>query len=146
MSEKQTSYLLLIVQILSLVFIFLTGPLIPSDSVTLLVLLLGLGIGIWAAFTFRTTKFSLLAEIPENAALIIDGPYRVIRHPMYTSVMLIAAALVVNEPSPSRLIALIVLAATLFIKMEREEVYLNRHFKEYGEYKAKTQKLIPFLY
>ncbi len=146
MARNKKSILLLVIQLLAIAYLFFSGPLIPTDIVILLVFIAGVFLGVWAFYALRGTKFSVLPEIPENAALVTAGPYRIIRHPMYTSVLLITGALLINEPSPSRLIAYLVLIAVLLIKTQKEESYLDRHFKEYGNYKAQTQKLIPFLY
>lgn len=146
MPRNYVSILLVIIQLVTLLYILFSGPLIPQDSIMLLLLIAGVALGIWAVYSFRITRFSLLSEIPENAALVTAGPYRVIRHPMYTSVLLIATALVVNEPTASRFLALLILAIVLLIKTETEERYLDKHFKEYGSYKVNTQKLIPFLF
>ena len=146
MTKNTKSLLLVIVQLLSIAYLFFSGPLIPTDIIILLVFIAGVFLGVWALYAFRGTRFSVLPEIPENAALVTAGPYRIIRHPIYTSILLITGALLINEPSPLRLIVFIVLLAVLLIKTQIEETYLDHHFKEYGNYKAQTQKLIPFLY
>lgn len=140
------SQLLVAVQLIALFYILITGEIIPSDPLLAMLLVVGVFLTAWAFYAMRTTKFSILPEIPENAALVTAGPYRIIRHPMYTGIILIALALVVNEPSALRLIAFVFLAGVLLYKTELEERYLDKHFKEYGSYKAQTQKLIPFLY
>lgn len=140
------SLVLIAVQVITLLYLFVTGPIIPTDPVILLIFLAGVALGVWAVYSFRTTKFSWLPEIPENAALVTAGPYRIIRHPMYTAVLLITAALLINEPSASRLIAWAILLVDLLYKTSLEESYLHHHFKQYGEYLANTQRLIPFLY
>jgi protein-S-isoprenylcysteine O-methyltransferase Ste14 len=146
MKKNTTSLILVAIQLLSLFFILVTGTIIPSDPLIATLLVLGVFLTAWAFYALRTTKFSLLPEIPENAALVTAGPYRIIRHPIYTGIIVIALSLVINQPSPTRLVAFVVLAGVLLYKTELEEKYLDKHFKEYGNYKMQTQKLIPFLY
>jgi protein-S-isoprenylcysteine O-methyltransferase Ste14 len=144
--KNPKSTLLVILQLTSLFFIFLTGELIPADPFVVAMVLIGIFLGLWAFYALRATKFSILPELPENAALVTAGPYTIIRHPMYTSMLIIGQALVLNEPTFPRIIALLVLIGVLLVKTEVEEQYLDRHFKEYGAYKEKTKKLIPYLY
>jgi protein-S-isoprenylcysteine O-methyltransferase Ste14 len=144
--KNPKSLILIAIQLVTLLYLFITGPLIPSDPIIFLIFIAGIALGLWAAYSFRTTKFTWLPEIPENAALVTAGPYRIIRHPMYTAVILITAALLINEPSAPRLIVWVILLADLLYKTMLEESYLHHHFKQYGEYVVNTQRLIPFLY
>lgn len=146
MTKNTKSLVLVTIQVLSIAYLFISGPLIPSDIVFLIVLIAGVFLGVWSLYALRGTRFSILPEIPENAALVTAGPYRIVRHPLYTSILLITSALLVNEPSALRLIVFGVLVGVLLIQTQMEESYLDKHFKEYGSYKAQTQKLIPFLY
>lgn len=144
--KNAKSSILVVIQLLSLFYILGTGEIIPSDPLTLILLFGGILLSLWAVYALRTTRFSILPEVPENAALVTAGPYRIIRHPLYTGIMLIAAALVINDYSVDRLIALVLLYGVLFFKTEVEEKYLDKHFKEYGNYKAQTKKLIPYFF
>lgn len=144
--KNPKSTLLVVLQLTALFFIFLTGDLIPADIVITGMLLLGVFLAVWAVYALRTTRFSILPEVPDNAALVTAGPYKIIRHPLYTALIIIAQALIINEPTIPRIIAFLVLVAVLLVKTEMEEKYLDKHFKEYGEYKVNTQKLIPYIY
>lgn len=144
--KNTKSSLLVALQLLSLFYIFWTGDIIPNDPMTIAVLLLGAFLSLWAFYALRTTKFSILPEVPENSALVTAGPYKIIRHPMYTGIMLIAAALVTYDFSFDRVLALLLLFGVLLYKTELEEKYLDKHFKEYGSYKSQTKKLVPYLY
>ena len=145
MKNKKT-LLLVLIQLFAIVYILFSGPVLPSDPIILLIFLGGIFLATWSLYAFRTTKFNLLPEVPENAALVTAGPYRIIRHPMYTGILLITAALVISEPLPSRMLVFALLLGVMLYKTHLEEQYLDRHFKEYGNYKAQTQRLIPFLY
>lgn len=143
---KISSLILVIVQLLSLGFIILTRPVIPSNILLIFLLILGLFLGLWALWEIRKSKFSPLPEVRKGSKLITSGPYKIIRHPMYTSLLLIGTVLVANSFSFPRFLALVILAVVLLIKINYEEKLLIRHFKEYSSYQKRTYKLIPFLY
>ena len=63
-----------------------------SPSPLVLVLpLLGLGLMIWARVAFGRRSFHLAAN-PTDGGLVTTGPYRFIRHPIYTAVCVFAGA------------------------------------------------------
>ncbi len=146
MPKNIKSIVLVFIQLFAIGYLFFSGPLIPEDPFVFIIFIAGVFLAIWSLYAFRTTKFNLLPEIPENAALVTSGPYRLIRHPMYTSILLIATSLLISDPLPSRMLVFVVLVGVVLYKTHMEEKYLDRHFKEYGNYKAQTQKLVPFLY
>jgi protein-S-isoprenylcysteine O-methyltransferase Ste14 len=75
-----------------------------------------------------------------------SGPYRLIRHPMYTSVIIIAIGVVSNHFDIIRCLILIVLIFTLITKINFEDSLLNEKYPEYDMYKLTTKKLIPFVW
>jgi len=90
-----------------------------------------------------------LTPFPEpraNARLVTRGPYRWVRHPMYTSVLLIALAWVLDQPTFVRALVWLVLLADLLTKLEYEETLLAHRFPEYVAYRKRTQRLIPRVY
>src|SRR3990167_2318465 len=146
MLAKIPSLILVIIQLVSFGFIVFTGPLITSNFILVFLLFLGISTGLWAFWEIRKSKFSPLPEVKRGSRLITSGPYQVIRHPMYSSLLIIGLALVTNYISLSRLLALTILAVVLLIKINREEKSLLRYFKNYPSYQKRTYKLIPFIY
>ena len=127
-------------------FIFLSGHIIPKNPTYLGIFLTGVFLGIWAVYSFRSTRFSISPQVAKSASLVTGGPYQYIRHPMYSAVILVCFSLVANNPTLERIIALIFLITVLIYKTSIEEFYLHNHFKEYGSYVKRTKKLIPFVY
>lgn len=110
-------------------------------------LALGLGLRIYAVFclgTFFTTQLS----IQTTHRLIIKGPYRYIRHPSYTGLILsFTGAGIAMGDFLSVFILLIPLIYILIKRINIEEPLLQRHFgKDYAQYCQQTKKLIPGLY
>ncbi len=74
------------------------------------------------------------------------GPYRVIRHPMYTSLLLGGAALLIMHFSMERLLILLLLATVLIVKLNFEERLLCEKFPGYREYMRRTSRLFPYVF
>ena len=144
---KYSPYALFAIELFELLFIIFTGPLIPSNPLLAFAQLLALLLVGWGAFALqRLSVFSILPELPKNASLVISGPYEIIRHPMYSGILLFALVLVINYTTIFRAIALVVLALTIIYKIHLEEEYLEQKFDEYRGYRNKTKRLIPHLY
>ena len=87
-------------------------------------------------------SFSIL---PEARRLVVTGPYRFVRHPLYATEMICMLGLVIQFTLWP---AMIVFLIQLLIQLERmriEEQLLNRTFPEYERYASNTARLIPGL-
>jgi len=145
-SRNPLSLVIIAVQLLALLYLFLSGAVIPQNPFIGLLYITGVSLGVWAVWTMRTTMWQITPDVANGAILIENGPYTYIRHPMYLSVLLVAAGLLINDFSESRLLAFTILAVDLLIKIHYEETLLHRHFSTYKEYIKKTYRLIPFVY
>lgn len=102
----------------------------------------GIFIGLWAIISMKL-KVSIFPEPNKNGKLTLSGPYKFIRHPMYTAVLLITLSLVTNIISA---LLWLLLLADLNIKMRYEERLLLNKFKNYENYREKTKMLVPYVY
>jgi protein-S-isoprenylcysteine O-methyltransferase Ste14 len=83
----------------------------------------------------------------DTSCLVKSGPYRYIRHPMYTSLVCLAWGAALKRICWWSL--LLALAATVFLYLTAriEEAENIGYFgEEYLEYKKKTRMLIPFIW
>lgn len=140
------SYVLVGVQFACLAGIALSGPLIPTSPLWGLVALAGVLLGVWAAVAVRIPEVSVLPEVRAGARLVTSGPYRVIRHPMYSSLLMLSLGLVMGAPSPTRWLLWAVLLADMVLKLSYEEGLLAERFSEYQAYRQRTWRIIPFIY
>jgi protein-S-isoprenylcysteine O-methyltransferase Ste14 len=143
---EMKSYLLVGLQFLFLGWIAFTGRVLASNIFFLVLELLGLALGTWAIITMRVGNLSVLPLVRPDAALTVRGPYNVIRHPMYTALLIATLAAVLDDLTMSRLLSWASLLTTLLIKLSYEEKLLAEHFAEYTTYRSRTWRLIPFLY
>jgi protein-S-isoprenylcysteine O-methyltransferase Ste14 len=105
----------------------------------------GLAFAIWARFVIAG-NWSSYVELKRDHELIIAGPYRWVRHPIYTGLLLafIGSALAVGEWRD--LLAVAIVAASFWRKLKLEQAVMRRQFGEtYARYAARVPALIPFL-
>ncbi|MEN8146048.1 MAG: isoprenylcysteine carboxylmethyltransferase family protein [Campylobacterota bacterium] len=110
------------------------------------ILLAGALVGLWAIGHNRGGNFHIRPDMKEGCELITTGPYRFVRHPMYTSVMLMTLALAVATPIYLEWSSLALLIVVLALKAVREERLWCEGSEEYKAYMKKTKKFIPFIY
>jgi protein-S-isoprenylcysteine O-methyltransferase Ste14 len=80
----------------------------------------------------------------ENPELVTSGPYRLVRHPIYTgmSSMLIGTALVYPLAA---LPCLGMVGYTVYSALREERDMEQRFPGSYAEYKKRSKMLVPFL-
>ena len=139
------SYVLVGIQFACLGLIVMTGPILASSWIFLGLELLGLALGLWAVVAMNLRNLHVLPEVHPDSTLVIHGPYRYIRHPMYTTLLLVTLALVLDAYSLERLLMWMLLLGDLWIKLRYEEQLLTLHFQDYQEYQQRTKRLIPYL-
>ena len=104
----------------------------------------GLAIRIWAVVvlgrSFRTT-----VEVDEGQAVVSSGPYRLMRHPSYTGLLLIAAGFGFGDHNWPGLLLCVVLPLTATLRrIHVEESELAGVLGEpYRAYTARTKRLVP---
>jgi protein-S-isoprenylcysteine O-methyltransferase Ste14 len=112
------------------------------------------GIVICALATFIRLKghfdlkhsFSTRIEKQEKQKLVTSGIYSVIRHPMYLAIILLLAGSCIMLKALYSWIFVILNFYALYIRIKKEEAFLEENFPEYSSYMKKTYKLFPFLY
>jgi len=144
--NAQLSYGLVFVQLVCLGLIALTGPLFAANPVLLLLEGAAGLLGLWAIFTMGIDNFNVTPDVKPRARLVTSGPYRYIRHPMYTALLVGGLALVLDMLSPPRMVLWLVLFVDLMIKLNYEEQLLSRDLEGYSAHMRRTKRLIPFLY
>ncbi|HEX2755216.1 MAG TPA: isoprenylcysteine carboxylmethyltransferase family protein [Candidatus Limnocylindrales bacterium] len=83
---------------------------------------------------------------PQGATLVDTGAYRFVRHPIYTGLVLAAAGWSLASGSLWAAASSLALLAVLDAKSRREEAWLTETFAGYPAYRARTKRLIPFVY
>ena len=143
---KIISVILVIVQVATTAALCITAPPICEKPVLLVVQSISLALLVWTWFYLVPGKFHILPETIRGARLVISGPYRFIRHPMYLSLLLYLVPLLINFFSWLRLAILLVFVTNMIIKIYFEERHLKSKFPEYAEYARRTYRVLPYIY
>ena len=113
----------------------------------LLVMWAGLAVRIWAILvlgnSFRTT-----VEVDTGQHVVDSGPYRWVRHPSYTGIVLLMIGLgLVYGNWPALAILLVLPAGVLIHRIFVEEAVLTEVIgRSYADYATHTKRLVPGLW
>jgi protein-S-isoprenylcysteine O-methyltransferase Ste14 len=103
-------------------------------------------IGAWVGLAALRMHGRKLTPLPEpNPALGLQrtGVYAVIRHPMYTGLLLSAFGLAILAQKPLAIGAAGALTAFFNLKAREEERRLRRCYPDYADYQRATGRFLP---
>lgn len=145
-SKQYIAYSLVLFQFSSLFLLMFTAPVIAETWYLFVLQIIGVFLGFWAVLVMRVGNFNVTPTPVKNGKLRIYGPYKVIRHPMYTSILIFSFPLLINSFSLWRLLIFVILLLSLLMKINFEEKNLLKQFLNYEEYRKETKKIFPFIY
>jgi protein-S-isoprenylcysteine O-methyltransferase Ste14 len=116
------------------------------QAVGLAAYVIGFAAMAWALIALRRSyQLGGLAPRPEDH-LVTSGPYRMIRHPMYAAVLMIAFGLACLTQSVLGLAVVVIYLALLSRLIPIEESRLMSAYGEnYAAYRRGTKRLVPFV-
>jgi protein-S-isoprenylcysteine O-methyltransferase Ste14 len=139
------SAIFVLIQFICVGIIAFTGKIIPENPIYLVGIILSALLALRAMIAMKF-HFNAAPDILPGATLKTGGPYRVIRHPMYTSLILLNLFWIINDFTIFRLVIFIFLFIDLVVKLYFEEKVLEEKFPDYSEYKKHTKRIIPFIF
>jgi protein-S-isoprenylcysteine O-methyltransferase Ste14 len=105
----------------------------------------GIAVAFWARWHLGT-NWSGVVTLKEGHELIRTGPYRSIRHPIYTGILLALFGTAVNFGEVRALFAVVIAWLSFYIKARREESFLTQEFGPgFAEHKQHTGMFLPRL-
>jgi protein-S-isoprenylcysteine O-methyltransferase Ste14 len=142
---KILSALGILLMVAGLFGLFYTRSLFSASSVVIAVQVAAAVLMIWARATFGRRSFHATATTTAGG-LVTSGPYRYIRNPIYTAVVIFSVAgAAANLSWLSVAFALVVLAGAL-ARVIAEERFLRIRYPEYAEYAARTKRMVPHVF
>jgi protein-S-isoprenylcysteine O-methyltransferase Ste14 len=107
--------------------------------------LCGLGFCLWARAVLGR-NWSGTVTLKENHELIVRGPYRLVRHPIYTGLLAMLIATAIGQGHIAGMIGLIFVFASFWIKLNNEEEVMRAQFSDqYRAYQLRTKRIVPFV-
>jgi protein-S-isoprenylcysteine O-methyltransferase Ste14 len=146
-----------VIQVILFGVIFLSPFLLPgtvelSGPWRILAVLLGLALGFIGGLLGLAGVLSLgtnLTAVPhpkENAELVESGAYKIVRHPIYSGLILAAFGWGILNANLVTLLLALVLFLFFDVKSRREERWLCEKYAGYANYQSRVRKLMPLIY
>jgi protein-S-isoprenylcysteine O-methyltransferase Ste14 len=126
-----------------------TRPIFPDNPVLMLVCvaltIFGLLFSVWARLALGS-NWSGTVTIKANHKLIRRGPYRFIRHPIYTGMLGALLATAIAQQQVRGILGFVVVFAALYRKALREETFLSQEFGDaFAEHQRHTGMFLPWI-
>lgn len=92
---------------------------------------------------FLGRSFSVM---PQARKMVTEGPYRIVRHPLYLAELVVTLGVMWRFEQPWPLIILAVTIGVQLLRIRFEERILLETFPGYREYAERTARLVPGFY
>ena len=100
-----------------------------------------------AARVYIGRNWSGMVTVKKDHKLVRNGPYALVRHPIYTGTLLAVLGTIIVLGQTQALLAVPLAALIFWIKSRREELFMTQEFgEEYRQYKQKVKALIPLVW
>jgi protein-S-isoprenylcysteine O-methyltransferase Ste14 len=106
---------------------------------------IGLAFALWARITLGR-NWSGLVTLKEEHELVGRGPYRLVRHPIYTGILTMIFATALAQGHLAAFVGTLLMFAGFWIKLRDEEKLMLQQFPErYTVYRQRVKCIIPFV-
>ena len=113
---------------------------------TAVLVIAGLGFSAWGR-AWLGRNWSAEVTVKQDHELVRGGPYALVRHPIYTGLLVAFIGTALGVGNGRALVGLALLVAALLRRVTIEERFMSEQFGEaYARYRAKVPALIPFVF
>ncbi|WP_417748506.1 methyltransferase family protein [Rosistilla oblonga] len=139
------SRLLVAIQVVASAAIVLSARPTGEYPIGMTIAAVGIALGAWAIASMGIRSVSVMPELKSQAQLTTTGPYRLVRHPMYTALLTFTAGLAFSPFAIWKLVLWAIILAVLIAKAKIEEQQLRDRFPEYDRYAQQTKRFLPYI-
>jgi protein-S-isoprenylcysteine O-methyltransferase Ste14 len=119
---------------------------VPIVLAGLLVVLMGVVFSIWARLMLGD-NWSNRVTVKENHTLVRSGPYRIVRHPIYSGILLGMLGSALQRGEVRSFVGVTICGFSFWLKTRAEEQFMVQIFgEEYLQYRHKVKALAPFIF
>ena len=144
MEQSTLSLLAFIAMVAGIIGDYYAGALFSRSPIVIACQVVAVALMAWARVTFGRRSFHAAAS-PTSGGIVRSGPYRYLRHPIYTAALLFVWPGALLQHSPRALAFAALLLAGAVTRMMCEEQLLVRQYPEYADYARVTRRVIPFV-
>jgi len=119
-------------------------PGLPLPKLGIALALIPWALPVWAVVVFRRAGTEITPTSPTNRALVVDGPYRYTRNPMYLGLVLVTLGIAVWIGAwPMFLAPIAVFATANWVHIPFEEAKMRRQFGvSYDDYVSRVRRWV----
>lgn len=144
MDLKRVSIVATGVLVAAAISLLVRHSLFARGSVWIGVQVVAAALMLWARLTFGWRSFHGAADAT-TGGLVTGGPYRFIRHPIYTAIVLFFWAGVASRGTVVDILLGIVATGAVATRIGAEEQLIVETYPEYAEYMQRTKRILPFI-
>lgn len=121
----------------------------PSQNtfwIGILFTLAGLGFAVWARLVLGR-NWSGIVTVKQEHELVSTGPYHIVRHPIYTGILLAFIGAAIANTELRGVVAVVLAFLALVNKFRTEERFMREQFGDaYVAYSSRVRAIIPFVF
>ena len=119
-------------------------PGLPFVPAAVVLVIAGVALPVWAGVLFRRAGATFIPQAREHKRLVVDGPYRFTRNPMYLGLALVTLGVALwNGAWPMLLAPIAVVVTFNFVHIPYEEAAMRREFgADFDNYARRVRRWI----
>jgi protein-S-isoprenylcysteine O-methyltransferase Ste14 len=119
---------------------------VPIVLAGLLVVTIGVAFSICGRLILGS-NWSNRVTVKENHTLVRTGPYRIVRHPIYSGILLGMLGSAIQRGGIRCFVGVLICGLSFWLKTRAEERFMGQSFgEEYLQYRQTVKALVPFIF